>query len=70
MITNKQRALKIKRLLGLNEELHEKNQKNTYPRVADVIADLRHFCDLFKLDWDKEINLSEIHYDYEREEVK
>jgi len=67
MITNRQRALKVKKLLGLNEKLYEKNQKNTYPRVGDVIADLRHYCDLFKLDWEKEIHLSNLHYEEESE---
>jgi len=64
-MTNRQRALKVKKLLGLNEELHGKDEKNTYPRVGDVITDLRHYCDLFKLDWEREIHLSELHYEDE-----
>jgi len=68
MITNKDRALKVKRLLLLDEDRHMEDQDNTYPRVADVIADLRHFCDHFGLNWQKEIELSELHYEEESEE--
>lgn len=70
MITNKDRALKVKRLLLLDENKHEKDQDNSYPRVADVIADLRHYCDHFNLNWQKEIELSESHYEEESEEKK
>tara|TARA_E500000318_G_scaffold48673_1_gene45793 strand:- start:753 stop:968 length:216 start_codon:yes stop_codon:yes gene_type:complete len=67
MITNKDRALKVQRLLLLDEDKHMKDQDNTYPRVADVIADLRHFCDHFDLNWEEEMELSEIHYEDEEE---
>ena len=69
MITNKDRALKVKKLLGLSiDEEYQEDTEDKYYRVADVIADLRHFCDLYKLDWDGEIRLSEMHYEEEVED--
>ena len=43
-MTNKERANKIKKLLGLRGNDNEKE----YYRVADVICDLMHYCDYNK----------------------
>ena len=51
-MTNKERAKKVKKLLGLEE--NKFNDKNQYVSVADVICDLRHFCDLNSIDWMEE----------------
>ena len=40
-MTNKERADKIRKLLGLQG----KDTDNEYYRVADVICDLKHYCD-------------------------
>ena len=40
---NKDRADRIKRMLGLRGNDNDKE----YYRVADVIADLKHFCDYY-----------------------
>jgi len=44
LMTNKDRANKIKKLLGLRGNDNEKE----YYRVADVICDLMHYCDYNK----------------------
>ena len=47
MITNKDRALKVKKLLGLSiHEEYQGDNEGKYYRVADVIADLRHLLNL------------------------
>ena len=58
--TNKDRANKIKKLLDLQDD-----EKAEYVRVADVICDLRHYCDLHKIDWQNEWSVSEEFYDDE-----
>jgi len=57
---NKDRADKIQRLLGLQDD-----GKAEYARVADVICDLRHYCDLHKIDWQDEKSMSYDFYDAE-----
>jgi len=59
-MTNKDRAEKIQRLLGLQDD-----GKAEYARVADVICDLRHYCDLHKIDWQDEKSMSYDFYDAE-----
>ena len=59
-MTNKDRADKIQRLLGLQDD-----GKAEYVRVADVICDLRHYCDLHKIDWQDEKSMSYDFYDAE-----
>ena len=41
---NKDRANRIKKALGLNGE----DKGNKYYRVADVLCDLKHYCDFYK----------------------
>jgi|TARA_Y100000296_G_C5039124_1_gene188893 hypothetical protein len=43
IINNKDRANRIKKMLGLRGNDDEKE----YYRVADVICDLKHFCDYY-----------------------
>ena len=43
-MTNKERADKIRKLLGLQG----KDTEDQYYRVADVICDLKHYCDFYK----------------------
>ena len=43
-MTNKKRADKIREFLGLQGEQSE----GQYYRVADVICDLKHYCDFYK----------------------
>ena len=65
---NKDRANKIKRMLGLRGNGNDKE----YYRVADVIGDLRHYCNYYKVDfegeevtWDNEMRVADLHYDRE-----
>lgn len=51
-MTNKKRAEKIKKLLGLNGQ-----DNDTYYRVADVLCDLQHYCDYYKHHEDKKTKL-------------
>ena len=46
-MTNKKRANKIKKLLGLRGDDNNKE----YYRVADVICDLMHYCDHNKIEF-------------------
>ena len=66
--TNKDRADRIKRMLGLCGEDDDKE----YYRVADVICDLRHYCNYYKVDfegeevtWDNEMRVADLHYNRE-----
>ena len=59
-MSNKDRAYKIQRLLGLQDD-----GKAEYLTVADVICDLRHYCDLHKIDWQDEKSMSYDFYDAE-----
>ncbi len=71
MFTNKDRINKVKRLLGLTtNEDNRKDYKKNYYRVADVLCDLKHYCDKFKIDFDQEIKMSKIYYNDEIEIIK
>ena len=71
MFTNKDRINKVIRLLGLTtNEDERKDDKNNYYRVADVLCDLKHYCDKFKIDFDQEIKMSKIYYNDEVEIIK
>lgn len=59
-MSNKDRAYKIQRLLGLQED-----GKAEYLTVADVICDLRHYCDLHKINWQDEKSMANDYYDAE-----
>ena len=63
---NPARVAKVRRILGLRGNDNEKE----YYRVADVLTDLRHYCDHQGLDFDQEMTTSTIFYDSEREEQK
>ena len=63
---NPARVAKVRRILGLRGNDNEKE----YYRVADVLTDLRHYCDSQGLDFDQEMTTSTIFYDSEREEQK
>tara|TARA_R100000329_G_scaffold135092_1_gene115330 strand:- start:180 stop:377 length:198 start_codon:yes stop_codon:yes gene_type:complete len=62
-MNNKDRALKVKKLLGMQGE----DSENEYYRVADVLCDLKHFCDEFKIDFNEEVEQSEVFYHEEKE---
>ena len=71
MFTNKDRINKVKRLLGLTtNEDERKDDENNYYRVADVLCDLKHYCDKFKIDFQQEIKMSKIYYNDEVEIIK
>ena len=59
-MTNKDRADKIQRLLGLQDD-----GKAEYARVADVLCDLRHYCDAHNINFNEEKFRSEEYYDAE-----
>ena len=71
-MNNKERANKIKKLLGLRGNDNEKE----YYRVADLICDLMHYCDYNKyfkpdenkLDFNNEYNSAIEYYHSEKEE--
>ena len=65
-MNNKDRVKKIKSLLGLRG----KDSDEEYYRVADVICDLRHFCDAKKINFYDELDVSETFYEHEREYEK
>ena len=60
---NKDRVKKIKSLLGLRG----KDSDEEYYRVADVICDLKHFCDAESIDFNNEIDTAETFHEQERE---
>ena len=62
-MNNKDRVKKIKSLLGLRS----KDSDEEYYRVADVICDLRHFCDAESIDFNNEIDTAETFYEQERD---
>ena len=71
MFTNKDRINKVIRLLGLTtNEDERKDDKNNYYRVADVLCDLKHYCNKFKIDFNQEIKMSKIFYNDEVEIIK
>ena len=59
-MTNKDRAEKIQRLLGLQDD-----GKAEYARVADVLCDLRHYCDAHNINFNEEEFRSEEYYESE-----
>jgi len=59
-MSNKDRAYKIQRLLGLQDD-----GKAEYLTVADAICDLRHYCDLHKINWQDEKSMANDYYDAE-----
>ena len=63
---NKARVAKVRRILGLRGN---DNQKEYY-RVADVLTDLRHYCDSQNIDFDQEMTTSITFYESECEEQK
>ena len=63
---NPARVAKVRRILGLRGN---DNQKEYY-RVADVLTDLRHFCDSQNIDFDQEMTTSITFYESECEEQK
>ena len=70
---NRDRADKIKKLLGLQGDY---TSEKKYYRVADVICDLKHFCDYHKhhedenltLDFEEEFERGVECYDREKSE--
>ena len=67
---NKDRAFKIKKILGLNGQ----DTDEEYYRVADVICDLMHYCDYnkehpdgYKIEWENEMNSALGFYEGEKE---
>ena len=63
---NPQRVAKVRRILGLRGN---DNQKEYY-RVADVLTDLRHYCDSQNIDFDQEMTTSVTFYESECEQQK
>ena len=58
---NFERVAKIKRILGLRG----KDNQEEYYRVADVLTDLRHFCDSQSIDFDQKMTKSITFYENE-----
>ena len=58
---NFERVDKIKRILGLRGN----DNQEEYYRVADVLTDLRHFCDSQSIDFDQEMTKSITFYENE-----
>tara|TARA_R100001086_G_scaffold86223_2_gene42095 strand:- start:162 stop:359 length:198 start_codon:yes stop_codon:yes gene_type:complete len=63
MSKNKERANKVRRLLGLQE----RDTPKEYYRVADVLCDLRHYCMINNIDYEKEVEQAEHYYSLEEE---
>ena len=64
--TNKDRADKIERLLGLRESCSE-HLENEYYRVADVLCDLQHYCEINGKDFNEEMELAKTFRSWEIE---
>ena len=64
---NKDRADRIKRMLGLRGNDNDKE----YYRVADVLCDLQHYCDKYVIDMSQEKYMADVFYNDEisQEEV-
>ena len=60
-----ERALRIKKALYLGEQ---QDKDNKYYRVADVLSDLKHYCKHNNIDWNSEVDLSEIYYNNEEDD--
>ena len=65
-MNNRDRVKKIKNLLGLKGE----DNTQEYYRVADVLCDLKHFCDAESIDFDNEIDMAQTYYEYEMEDQR
>ena len=61
--TNKDRADKIERLLGLRGNDDDKE----YYRVADVLCDLQHYCMRKGIDFSEEIRMADSYLSWETE---
>ena len=61
--TNKDRADKIERLLGLRGNDDDKE----YYRVADVLCDLQHYCEINDKDFNEEMELAKTFRSWETE---
>lgn len=61
---NVARAEKIYRLLGLEGE----DTPTEYYRVADVLCDLRHWCDMNGVDFEQEERMAVTYYESEQDE--
>ena len=61
MMNNKDRANKVKRLLGLRE----KDTPNEYYSVSDILCDLRHYCTIHNINFEEENRRGENGYDEE-----
>ena len=67
-MTNKERAKKIKKLIGF-----KRNKKILFSRPADIIADLMHYCDHYfdhesldsKYDFENELRIAKEYYNDE-----
>jgi len=60
-MTNKERAKKIKKLIGF-----KRNKKMLFSRPADIITDIMHYCDHY---FDHESLADKFRYDFEDELV-
>ena len=60
-MNNKDRANKVKRLLGLRE----KDTPNEYYSVSDILCDLRHYCTIHNINFEEENRRGENGYDEE-----
>ena len=61
--TNKDRADKIERLLGLRGN----DDETEYYRVADVLCDLQHYCEINGKDFKEEMELAKTFRSWEIE---
>ena len=61
---NQGRVKKIIKRLGLRGN----DNSTEYYRVADVLTDLRHFCDAKGIDFDQEMRMADTYYISELEE--
>ena len=71
IISNNDRANKVKRLLGLSGNKESEETDNRYVRVADVLGDLQHYCDKYVIDMSQEKYMADVFYNDEisQEEV-
>jgi len=61
-MTNKERADRVEKRLGLRG----KDTDKEYYRVADVICDLIHYCDHNKIEFEQEYNMAQTFYNSEK----
>jgi hypothetical protein len=64
-MTNKERAEKVKKILGLEETNY--NDKNKYVRVADILCDLKHYSDANQINFMNELDVAETYYQKEND---